>query len=256
MKTNLVKVALMAAAFVVGFSSCDDDDPTYTVTLAVNPSNAGTVTGGGDYKKGDIIQLTATANENFYFVSWTEGTNELSTEATFDYTVGDKDVTLTANFNEKKIVTLGAQSNTTFPGFLSVSEGATYNFNEASSHQAAVDIFCFYEVGNDIALASPGSNITGIFGGTETDPANWTTKNTTLFNQVTTLTVAQFDTIPNGDANIQTYYSADAARQKAKLLIKDNIYAFKTQNGTYGLLKVIDVSVGADGFIKFEYKTK
>jgi len=40
------------------------------------------------------------------------------------------------------------------------------------------------------------------------------------------------------------------------LLIKDNIYAFKTQNGTYGLLKVIDVSVGADGFIKFEYKTK
>ncbi len=76
------------------------------------------------------------------------------------------------------------------------------------------------------------------------------------FNQVTTLTVAQFDTIPNGDANIQTYYSADAARKKAKLLIKDNIYAFKTQNGTYGLLKVIDVSVGADGFIKFEYKTK
>jgi len=256
MKTNLIKVAFMAAAFVVGFSSCDDDDPTYTVTLAVNPSNAGTVTGGGDYKKGEIIQLTATANENFYFVSWTEGTKELSTQATFDYTVEEKDVTITANFNEKKIVTLGAQSNTTTPGFLSVSENTTYSFNDAFNHQAAVDIFCFYEVGNDIALASPGSNITGIFGGTETDPANWTTKNTTLFNQVTSISTAQFDTIPDGDAAIQTYYSADAARKKAKLLVKDNIYAFKTQNETYGLLKVIDVSVGADGFVKFEYKTK
>lgn len=256
MKTNLVKVALMAAVFVVGFSSCDDDDPTYTVTLVASPSNAGVVTGGGDYKKGDIIQLTATANENFYFVSWTEGTNVVSTEATFDYTVEGRDVTLTANFNEKKIITLGAQSNTTSPGFLSVSEGTTYSFNDAFNHQAAVDIFCFYEVGNDIALASPGSNITGIFGGTETDPANWTTKNTTLFNEVTTLTVAQFDTIPNGDANIQNYFSANAARKKAKLLTKDNIYAFKTQNETYGLLKVIEVSVGADGFVKFEYKTK
>ena len=44
----------------------------YTVTLSVSPDGGGTVTGAGEYEEGKQATVTATPNEGYRFVSWTE----------------------------------------------------------------------------------------------------------------------------------------------------------------------------------------
>ena len=157
---------------------------------------------------------------------------------------------------EVKTVKLGAQDNTAIDGFYSVSENKTYTMDEGFQNQGAIDIFCFYEAenGNNIALASPGSNITGIFTGASS-VENWTTLNTTRFSS-TTLTVAQFDALEETDQLIVNSYDTANNFRKAKDMAIDDIYAFKTQVETYGLLKVTDVAQGSDGSVEFEVKVK
>ena len=70
---------------------------TYTITALVNPENAGTVTGAGTYSHGATFTLTATANEGYTFVNWTENGTVYCTNATCTSTAaGDR--TLVANF--------------------------------------------------------------------------------------------------------------------------------------------------------------
>ena len=81
-----------AAALVANFTL-----NTYTITALVNPENAGTVTGAGTYSHGATVTLTATANEGYTFVNWTENGNVYCTNATCTSTAaGDR--TLVANF--------------------------------------------------------------------------------------------------------------------------------------------------------------
>lgn len=159
-----------------------------------------------------------------------------------------------------KVVTLGAQSNTTISGFYSFSKEKTYSLNEASQNQADIDLFCFYEEGNDIAFGGPASNIKGIFGGEDSDPTNWTTQNETRFFELPDVTVADFDALEDGDEAIVNYYDENEGRKKAKMLTKDQIWSVKTRigsdNETYVLVKILEVTDGETGSVKFEYITK
>ncbi len=164
---------------------------------------------------------------------------------------------------EKIIVKMGAQSNATIGGYYSLGENKVYTQDLASANQSAIDFLCFYEHVepskiNDITLASPGATITGIFTGT-TEPNSWTTKNLTKFQTpVPAITVSEFDLLDLYDATIESYFdnSVTSSNKKAKLLAVGSIYAFKTQNNTYGLLKVVSVGQNADGFVEFEIKYK
>jgi hypothetical protein len=158
--------------------------------------------------------------------------------------------------DQVKKATLGAQDNTMAGGFYSVSENKVYTMDQGFQKQAAIDILCFYELasGNNIALASPGSGITGIFTGASS-VENWTTTNTTRFTK-TDLTVAEFDALAETDMLIQNSYDTANNFRKAKDLQIDDIYAFKTQAEAYGLFKVTDVVQGADGSVTFEVKVK
>lgn len=250
MKLKLSTIALVALT-AFSFSSCKKD---YALNLTVNPVNAGTTTGSGSFAEGEVVGITATANEGFRFVNWTKGNTDLSVEASTSYITTAEDVTLTANFVTQKIVTLGAQGNTSTPGFLSVGLNKLYTLNQANQDQANIDIFCFYEEGNDIAIGGPGSRISGIFGGEANDPVNWAVKNGTLFSEVTTLTPEWFDALPDGDAAIQSYYND--GRKKASRLTAGQIWAIKTQSEKYVLIKIISVTNGATGSVTFEYKVK
>ena len=69
-----------------------------TVTLSADPVEGGTVTGEGIYEENTICTVTATANEGYEFVSWTENGEVVSTDATYRLPVtGDRN--LTANFD-------------------------------------------------------------------------------------------------------------------------------------------------------------
>lgn len=70
---------------------------SYIINAEPNPSVGGTVTGSGNYTHGATVTLTATANEGYTFINWTENNEVVSTEAEYTFTVGG-DRTLVANF--------------------------------------------------------------------------------------------------------------------------------------------------------------
>lgn len=169
------------------------------------------------------------------------------------------------NDSDKIIVKLGAQDNTSIGAFYSVSENKVYTQAEALNNQAKIDLLCFYENTdthqNMTTISSPGANITGIFTDDNGDEyfTSWTTKNTTYFTlPATDLTVEQFDQLKDGDTVIASYYdeTVTSGNKKAKVLAVDDIYAFKTQGGIYGLFKVIELSnpESVAGWIKIEIK--
>ncbi|MBR0178203.1 MAG: leucine-rich repeat protein [Bacteroidales bacterium] len=68
-----------------------------TVTVAANPAEGGTVTGGGSFDGGQTCTVTATPNEGYVFVQWTANGIMVSTEAEYSFTVAG-DMELVAEF--------------------------------------------------------------------------------------------------------------------------------------------------------------
>lgn len=76
-----------------------DAIPLYNLTLDTDPQDSGTAEGAGEYPEGEEITLTATANQGFEFVNWTdEDDTEISNQDSFVFTMPGGDVNLTANF--------------------------------------------------------------------------------------------------------------------------------------------------------------
>ena len=86
------------------------DCPTveYTITTTANPIEGGTVTGAGTYDQGATCTLTATANEGYDFVNWTKNGIEVSTDASYSFTVTES-AAFVANFEE--VVTVVTQTS-------------------------------------------------------------------------------------------------------------------------------------------------
>ena len=75
---------------------------SYSVTATANPVEGGTVTGSDTYNHGATATLTATPNTGYEFVNWTNAGVEVSTEATYSFTVTEN-VELVANFKATTI---------------------------------------------------------------------------------------------------------------------------------------------------------
>ena len=69
----------------------------YQINLSQEPPVGGTVTGGGNYLYGDEAVVSATSNSSYDFVNWTENGTQVSTSATFNFTVNSSK-NLVANF--------------------------------------------------------------------------------------------------------------------------------------------------------------
>ena len=70
---------------------------SFIINATANPTEGGTVTGGGTYQEGQSCTVTATANTGYSFASWTENGSVVSTDATYSFTV-EADRVLVANF--------------------------------------------------------------------------------------------------------------------------------------------------------------
>ena len=82
-------------ALVANFEEQAPD--TYNINVSPNPNVGGTVTGGGNYMEGEQCTVTATANNGYTFVKWTENGNQVSTDASYTFTVAGNR-TLVAEF--------------------------------------------------------------------------------------------------------------------------------------------------------------
>ena len=100
---------------------------SYTISVSANPSNGGTVTGGGAYHYGDNCTVRATANNGYTFLRWTENGNQVSTNANYTFTVtGNR--TLVAQFQAQSY-TITATADPTTGG--TVSGGGTFNYGQS-----------------------------------------------------------------------------------------------------------------------------
>ena len=107
----------------------------YTVNVSANPAIGGTVTGGGTYPQGQSCTVTATANDGYNFVNWTEGGNVVSTQANYTFVVnGNRN--LVANFEaEVQTYNIRLSANPMLAG--TVSGGGTFQEGETCTATAS-----------------------------------------------------------------------------------------------------------------------
>ena len=102
----------------------EEEIASYNIRLSVNPLFSGTVTGGGIYQQGQSCTVTATPNNGYTFINWTENGNVVSTNASYTFTVtGDR--MLVANFSTISF-TINAVANPENAG--TVTGAGTYNY--------------------------------------------------------------------------------------------------------------------------------
>lgn len=81
----------------------DNPLPVYRINVSSTPVNCGEVLGGGAYREGQTCNLRAIPAMGYIFSNWTENGNEVSTNATFTFTV---------NSNRDLVANFKAQSQT------------------------------------------------------------------------------------------------------------------------------------------------
>ncbi len=130
----------------------------HTVTVMADPAAGGTVDGGGTFDTGTEITVTATANEGFMFLEWTENANRVSLDAAYTFIV-DADRSLTARFGEPSFetaVTLtgGASSSDRFSG--SQTAGNLIADAMLDATEASIALFPSVNMQHGVAI-EPGS---------------------------------------------------------------------------------------------------
>lgn len=82
---------------------------SYTVGTSSSPSNGGTTGGGRAYSYGTTATVTATPNSGFKFVDWTSNGSEMSTSASYRFTVTGS-INLVANFSQLQRYTVSVSA--------------------------------------------------------------------------------------------------------------------------------------------------
>ena len=119
MRRSLV-VLLLASAFL-GLQAQD-----HTVTLSVNPADAGTTSGGGTFATGTEVTVSASPAAGYQFVNWTESGVQVSATASYTFTI-ETDRALVANFSLLQY-SITVSSSPEEGG--SVTGGGTYDHGE------------------------------------------------------------------------------------------------------------------------------
>ena len=100
----------------------------YTISVSANPSNGGSVTGGGTYQQGQSCTVTATPNTGYTFLRWTENGNQVSTNASYTFTVtGNR--TLVAQFAQQQFTITAIADPSQWAG--GVEGGGTYTYGQS-----------------------------------------------------------------------------------------------------------------------------
>jgi hypothetical protein len=150
---------------------------SYTVTVAANPSNAGTVTGGGTYNQGQSCTVSATANTGYTFTNWTENGNVVSSNATYTFNVeGNRN--LVANFTENTY-TITVSANPSNGG--TATGGGTFTYGQSCTVTATANTgYSFVNWTENGEVVTTNASYTFIVTGNRTLVANFTLNSYTI----------------------------------------------------------------------------
>ncbi len=133
--------------------------PTYTVSVSANPTNGGTVTGGGTYELGQSCTVNATAVTGYTFQKWTENGNQVSTNANYTFTVTDNR-TLVAHFTQQSQAPTGAIN-----GVFSVSANQRVYFSQGNLQYKASSGSWRFATNQYDYIGNANSNISSSYSG-------------------------------------------------------------------------------------------
>ncbi len=157
------------------------------------------------------------------------------------------------DITEYENISLGAQFSEV-DGFMSLTNGNTYNMEEAYDNQGIIDLCYYYDVvdTDENTISSPGGNISEqIFSG-EFWPGNWEVRITTRF-KTTELTIDNFEAANNDSLLIAAYGTTDGKR-KAKNMKTGDIFSFRNSDGLIGLFHVETVEGQENGSVNISIK--
>ena len=110
----------------------------YTISVSSNPTNGGSVTGGGTYQQGQSCTVTAIAASGYTFLRWTENGNQVSTNANYTFSV-TSNRSLMASFTQNGSAPPGAIN-----GLFSVSDNQQVYFSRGNlQYQASTNTWRF-----------------------------------------------------------------------------------------------------------------
>lgn len=92
--------------FLLTLAGCKDDEAlpiatVYQLTIHVDPPDGGVVTGAGEYKEGDLVEISADPRVSWDFEGWTGHTDYLEdlTVKQLTFAMPPQDIALTAHFS-------------------------------------------------------------------------------------------------------------------------------------------------------------
>ena len=88
----------------------------FTVTVAANNADYGTVSGGGQYNYNESCTVTATPSDGYMFSTWTSNGNVVASNAEYTFNVTG-DIDLVANFAEGVMIGSGTETNEYLPSY-------------------------------------------------------------------------------------------------------------------------------------------
>ena len=107
----------------------------YNISVSANPTNGGTVGGGGTFNQGASCTVTATANTGYTFTNWTENGNVVSTTPRYTFTVtGNRN--LVANFTQQNY-TINVSADPALGG--TVTGGGAFHYGDNCTVRATAN---------------------------------------------------------------------------------------------------------------------
>jgi hypothetical protein len=148
---------------------------------------------------------------------------------------------------------LGSYQSTTGSSFASI-DGSVYTLAEAKANSAKVDFLYWWGATTNATIGAPDDvNAANVYNNPTNGIPTWTTKNPTRFI-TTTSSAADFDSYVDDTEIIAAATGADQTR--IGTLAVDDVIAFMTASGKYGMIKVTDIVSGADGQITIDVKVQ
>jgi len=152
---------------------------------------------------------------------------------------------------------LGFQDHLSYHSFYSLTQQMTYPIEDAFDQQEEIHLLSYYDnVDEDEhTIASPGANVSAELFGGQFALEHWDTRNTTRFAEPN-IRVEDFDLCENDSLIYASTFAFETGKRKAKNLQPNDIYAFVSDKGNFGLIKVISLSGNEAGSINIEIKMK
>ena len=118
-----------------GYATVSTQKGGYNVSAYADPSNGGTVTGGGAVIQGGSVTLSAIPNKNYYFAGWVQNGKTVSTATNYTISNVQSNLSVAAKF-ERNYVTVDLRRNTDDGGTVAGGGRITYGDSTTISAKA------------------------------------------------------------------------------------------------------------------------